>query len=74
MVPKARRLRRGLARLEATQASHLRPIQAELARWRLLAAERQRLSGPHRRAWRYYRHPLTAALLVSYRRRRQGLP
>lgn len=74
IVPRARRLRQGLVKLQATRSSQLRGIQAELVRWRLLARQRERLSSPHRRAWRYYRHPLTEALLVSYRRRRQRLP
>ena len=72
-IPLARRLRRGLRALQSSQAPELRAIRAELDRWQRLGRERRYASSPHLRAWRYYRHPLTAALIVSYRRRRQGV-
>lgn len=70
LVPMIRRLSAGLAELQEAAESER---QATMAEVELLLRERDLLRSslePYRRVLRVIRHPITAALIASYRRRR----
>ena len=63
--------RRGRA-LSAALASDQAVVREDLVRLRASLEETRRLWQPYRRVLRIVRHPLTIALLASYRRRRSA--
>ena len=65
-----RRARRGLLSLTAAGEAELEPIREALGTLRFATAQRAVLTRPHRRLWRWYRHPLARAYRESRRRRR----
>lgn len=64
------RARRGLQAMAAVREAELGPIREALVTLRSTAAQRSVLMRPHRRLWRWYRHPLARAYRESRRRRR----
>lgn len=70
IAPRLVRLRRSAARMHTVLASAEGARSFELERLRLLNDELERLLRPYRRLRRWLLHPLTVALLASYRRRR----
>jgi hypothetical protein len=70
IAPRLVRLRRRALRLQRVLASGQFARSQELQRLRLLNSELERLLRPYRRVRRWALHPLTVALVESYRRRR----
>jgi hypothetical protein len=67
------RVSRNARRLAERIESERGMIEADIARLRLAIEETRRLWKPYRRILRWLRHPLVAALLQSYIRRRVAL-
>ena len=61
---------KGAVKLSASLSSERALLQADLATLRLALEETERLWRPYRTILRWVNHPLTIALLGSYRRRR----
>jgi hypothetical protein len=70
ITPRVLRIRRRVLALDAVLAAVDPRRSAELRRLRLLRGELDDLLRPYRRVRRWMLHPLTLALLESYRRRR----
>lgn len=64
-------LRRRARLLAAIRRHEVQPIREALAKLRATSEDRSMLARPHRRAWRWYRHPLAQAYRESRRRRQR---
>ena len=64
-----RRLAKGGQALALMVTTQRALVQADLQRLQATLEETRRLWAPYRRALRWLRHPLVAALLASFRRR-----
>jgi len=69
VLPRALRLTKRLQDLNLLLESNLRLSQDELRLLRQASTETQELLRPYRRLRRWLTHPVTIALLASYRRR-----
>ena len=69
IVPRGIRLTKRISQLNLLLAEHLRLSGDELETLQQTRSDMHDLLGPYRRVLRWLRHPITLALLASYRRR-----